>query len=118
MAGFAGWVTVLCTTFGALEFLIGFIFPTGRAQCRALGRVIRLYWPLMIVFGAAIVLIQPGPLHLFPTLQNPFGIGPDLRGGRPYRPVASSRRFAPSLFRFAFSWSPATGWPITPSGSS
>jgi hypothetical protein len=28
---------------------------------------------------AIFFLIRPGPLHLFPTLDNPFGFGPDLR---------------------------------------
>ena len=86
LAGLSAWVTVLFTTLGSLEFLIGFIFPTGRAQSPRWARVIRLYW-LMIGLFAAIVLFQPGPLNLFPTLQNPFGFGPDLRAGQPISPL-------------------------------
>ena len=86
LAGFAAWVTVLFTTLGALEFLIGLIFPTGRPQGPRWVWVVRLYW-LMIIGFAAVVLFQPGPLHLFPSLQNPFGIGPDLRAGQPISPV-------------------------------
>ena len=26
-----------------------------------------------------VFLIRPGPLHVFPTIDNPFGVGPDLR---------------------------------------
>jgi hypothetical protein len=31
------------------------------------------------VLFVIIFLIRPGPLHLFPTIDNPFGVGPDLR---------------------------------------
>jgi hypothetical protein len=86
LAGIAAWITVLFTTLGALEFLIGLIFPTGRVQGPRWVWVVRLYW-LMIAVFAAVVLFQPGPLHLFPSLQNPFGIGPDLRAGQPISPV-------------------------------
>lgn len=86
LAGLTGWATVLCTQSGALAFVIGFIFPTGRPQSPRWAWVVRLLW-LMIFIFSAIVLLQPGTLHLFPTLQNPFGIGPDLRGGRAISPV-------------------------------
>ena len=82
----AGWFTVLGTQFGAFAFLVGFIFPTGGGQSPGWARLLRLSVPGMIVFGAAI-LLQPGSLHLFPTLQNPFGFGPDLRLGQPVSPV-------------------------------
>jgi hypothetical protein len=82
----AGWGTGALTTLGALEFLIGFIFPTGRVQAPRWAWVVRMYW-LMIIAFIAIVLFQPGGLHLFPTLQNPFGFGPDLRAGQPISPL-------------------------------
>ena len=31
--------------------------------------------------------LPAGALHLFPTLQNPFGIGPDFRAGQPVTPL-------------------------------
>jgi MFS family permease len=86
LAGLAGWVTVLFTTTGALEFLIGLIFPTGRVQGPRWAWALRLYCLMMVVF-AAVILFQPGPLHLFPSQQNPFGFGPDLRAGQPISPV-------------------------------
>ena len=86
LAAISAWVTVLFTTLGALEFLIGLIFPTGRPQGPRWVWVVRLYW-LMIAVFAAVVLFQPGPLHLFPSLENPFGIGPDLRAGQPISPI-------------------------------
>jgi hypothetical protein len=78
-ARFAAWFTVLFTTIGGLVFGLGFIFPTGRGHTRTWDRLIRLgavTWPSMF---AIFFLIRPGPLHLFPTLDNPFGFGPDLR---------------------------------------
>jgi hypothetical protein len=86
LAELAGWTTVLCTQFGAAVFLIGFIFPTGRAQSPRWASLVRLSWPFMILFGAAL-LLQPGSLHLFPTLENPFGLGPDFRAGASVSPL-------------------------------
>jgi hypothetical protein len=86
LAELMGWATVLCTNIGAAVFAIGFIFPTGRAQSPRWATLIRLSWPFLLVFGAGITF-QPGPLHLFPTLQNPFGFGPDFRAGQPVSPL-------------------------------
>jgi hypothetical protein len=82
LAELAGWTTVLCTQVGAAVFLIGFIFPTGRAQSVPWARFVRLAWPFLFLFSAAL-LLQPGVLHLFPTLNNPFGVGLDFRAGAP-----------------------------------
>ncbi len=82
----AGWATVLCTQAGGLAFVIGFIFPTGRAQSPRWALFLRLFWLMMLVFGL-VVLLPPGPLHLFPTVQNPFGFGPDLRAGQLFSPL-------------------------------
>jgi hypothetical protein len=86
LAELVGWVTVLCTNIGAAVFAIGFIFPTGRAQSPGWARLIRFSWPFVLVLGAGITF-QPGPLHLFPTLENPFGFGPDFRAGQPVSPL-------------------------------
>jgi hypothetical protein len=78
-AGLAGWLTVFFTTIGGLVFSLGFIFPTGRGHTLAWDRLVRIgavTWPIMF---AILFLFRPGPLHLFPTIDNPFGIGPDLR---------------------------------------
>jgi hypothetical protein len=78
-ASLAGWLTVFFTTIGGLVFGLGFIFPTGRGQTPAWDRLIRIgaiVTPLMFII---LFLIRPGPLHLFPTIDNPFGVGPDLR---------------------------------------
>lgn len=78
-AALAGWFTVFVTTIGGLVFVLGFIFPTGRGHSPAWDRFIRLgaiWFPVISLFT---FLIRPGPLHLFSTIENPFGIGPDLR---------------------------------------
>jgi hypothetical protein len=92
-AGLAGWLTVFFTTLGGLVFGLGFIFPTGRGHTPAWDRLIRVgvvTWPILF---AIVFLFRPGPLHLFDTIDNPFGIGPDLRpflGPRPSQTLAAT----------------------------
>jgi cytochrome b subunit of formate dehydrogenase len=86
LAQIAGWSTVLLQLVTILHFAIGFLFPSGRAQSPRWGRFLWLFWAFAVVF-AVISLIQPGPLQLIPALENPFGFGPDLRGGRPIAPI-------------------------------
>jgi hypothetical protein len=92
-AGLAGWLTVLFTSIGSLVFTLGFIFPTGRGHTPAWDRLIRfgaLTWPFTV---AIVFLFRPGPLHLFTTIDNPFGIGPDLRpllGPQPSQTLAAA----------------------------
>ena len=79
IAELAGWLSVLFAMTGALVFGLGFIFPTGRGHTPAWDRFIRfgavnLVWILVVFF-----LIRPGPLQVVPSIENPFGIGPDLR---------------------------------------
>lgn len=78
-AAFAGWLTVLFTTIGGLVFGLGFIFPTGRGHTPAWDRALRFAAVVSPFLFAILFLIRPGPLHLFPTMDNPFGFGPDLR---------------------------------------
>jgi hypothetical protein len=92
-AGLAGWLTVLFTSIGSLVFTLGFIFPTGRGHTPAWDRLIRfgaLTWPFTV---AIVFLFRPGPQHLFTTIDNPFGIGPDLRpllGPQPSQTLAAA----------------------------
>jgi hypothetical protein len=78
-ASLAGWLTVFFTTIAGLVFGLGFIFPTGRGQTPAWDRFIRICAIVTPPVCIILFLIRPGPLHLFPTIQNPFGVGPDLR---------------------------------------
>jgi hypothetical protein len=75
----AAWLTVLFTTIGGLVFGLGLIFPTGRGHTPGWDRFVRLL-AVALPFGSIILfLIRPGPLHLFPDIDNPIGVGPDLR---------------------------------------
>ena len=86
LAQVAGWVTVLLQLVAILQIAIGFLFPTGRAQSHRWGRFMRVFWAFSIVF-VVLGLTQPGPLQLVPSVDNPFGFGPDLRDGRPIAPI-------------------------------
>ena len=86
LAQIAGWSTVLLQLVTILHFAIGFLFPNGRAQSPRWARFMWFFWAFAVVF-AVTSLIQPGPLQLIPALENPFGFGPDLRGGRPIAPI-------------------------------
>ena len=75
----AAWLTALTTSVIGFIFYVGFIFPTGHGHTPGWHRVaLACFWLLTI--GAILVIFQPGPLHLFPTIDNPLGFGPDLRG--------------------------------------
>lgn len=78
MEALAAWFTTALTTIGGLTFALPFIFPTGRGQNRTWDALIRLSIPTWTLIPFVIVL-QPGPLHLFPSIANPFGVLPDLR---------------------------------------
>jgi O-antigen/teichoic acid export membrane protein len=88
LAQIAGWATVLLQLVGVFQIAIGFLYPNGRVQSRAWARFMWSFWAFVIVF-VVISLSQPGPLQLVPALENPFGIGPDLRGDRPMAPIFS-----------------------------
>ena len=85
LAQIAGWTTVLLQLVTVLLFAIGFIFPAGHAQSPRWARFMRIFWAFAGVI-VVVTLTQPGPLQLVPALQNPFGVGPDLRGDRQISP--------------------------------
>ena len=85
-AQLAGWATVLLQLVAVVQLAIGFLFPTGHVQSPRWGWFMRFFWSVVIVF-VVISLTQPGPLQLIPGVQNPVGIGPDLREGRPIAPI-------------------------------
>ena len=77
LAGVAGWATVLLSSIGGLLIYLAFIFPTGRGHTPGWERAGRLF---LVIMAAALgyLLIRPGRLHLFPTIENPFGFAPEL----------------------------------------
>jgi hypothetical protein len=77
--GLVAWLTGLTSLLGGGMFYLAVIFPTGRGHTPRWNRIGWFVLAATVVSGV-ILLIQPGPLHLYPSITNPFGIGPDLRG--------------------------------------
>jgi hypothetical protein len=74
----AAWITSVSVTIGGFVLGIGFIFPTGRGHTHTWDLVFRL----VLLGGAAVailVVFHPGPINVVPAIDNPFGIGPDIR---------------------------------------
>ncbi|MFL5642953.1 MAG: hypothetical protein ACJ77W_03320 [Chloroflexota bacterium] len=93
VASVAAWFAVLFSTLGGLVFVLGLIFPTGRGQTPAWDRGVRGFAVLLPVLILVAFLIRPGPLQVFPSIENPFGFGPDFRpvfGPQPSVAIASS----------------------------
>jgi hypothetical protein len=86
LAEVTGWITVMFTQVGSLAFLVALIFPTGRGHSPFWASIVRLSYP-GILLVSSLLLLQPGPLHLFLTLQNPIGVGPDIRAGQQVSPL-------------------------------
>jgi uncharacterized membrane protein YidH (DUF202 family) len=90
-AALAAWFAVLFSTIGGLVFVLGFIFPTGRGHTLRWDRFVRasvVALPIMVTVG---LILRPGPLQVFPSIDNPFGYGPDLRpifGAQPSAQIA------------------------------
>jgi hypothetical protein len=78
IASLAGALTALLTPILVFVFYLPFIFPTGRghtARWDAIGRI----WLGLALVIAALLVLQPGDVHLLPGIHNPVGLGPDLR---------------------------------------
>jgi len=78
IASVAGALTALISPILVLVFYLGFIFPTGRGHTPrwdAIGRIVLCIAMLL----AAVLVLQPGDVHLLPGIHNPVGFGPDLR---------------------------------------
>lgn len=78
VASIAGGLTALLTPILVFVFYLPFIFPTGRGQTARWDTIGRVF--LSIAMGsAALLVLQPGDVHLLPGIPNPIGFGPDLR---------------------------------------
>jgi hypothetical protein len=78
VASIAGGMTGLLTPILVLVFYLPFIFPTGRGQTARWDTIGRIFLWVAMIFAAVLVL-QPGDVHLLPGIRNPIGFGPDLR---------------------------------------
>jgi hypothetical protein len=93
VARMAAWLTVVFTTIGGLVFGLGLIFPTGRGHTPGWDRVVQALAITLPVLCIVLFVIRPGPLHLFPNIVNPLGVGPDIRqilGDRTSEIIAAS----------------------------
>jgi hypothetical protein len=79
VAGIAAWLTNLFAQVGSAVFALGFIFPTGRGHTPAWDRFVRVSALIAVSMLVVLVLIRPGPLQIFASIDNPFGFGPDIR---------------------------------------
>ncbi len=76
----AGWLSVLFVMTGGFMLIgLGLIFPTGRGHTVFWDRLVRLATIVTPVIVVALFLLRPGPLQLFAAIENPIGVGPDLR---------------------------------------
>jgi hypothetical protein len=98
IAGLAGWLTNLFVMLGGLVIGLGFIFPTGRGHTPAWDRFVRFGAIVLLLMLIFVVLIRPGPLQVFATIENPFGFGPDLR--KLFGPQISTFFAASAVFIF------------------
>jgi hypothetical protein len=80
IAQWGGWFAFVTSTISGITlFAIAFLFPDGRAASPTLANLLPVVAIPWIVWGVARAL-QPGPMFLLTSLDNPIGVGPDLAG--------------------------------------
>lgn len=77
-SGLVAWVT--STISGVTIVAIPMVFPDGRFSSPLIARLVLLFSAPALVIGLAVTL-QPGPMVLLTSLDNPIGIGPSLFHG-------------------------------------
>jgi hypothetical protein len=78
VASLVGGLTGLLTPMLMLLFYLPLIFPTGHGHTPRWDVMGRVFLSIGLIAGAVLVL-QPGDVHLLPGIPNPVGFGPDLR---------------------------------------
>ena len=88
VAAVLAWLTQVLSAATGLVLYVPLVFPSGRSLSRGWD-VIRPIFLISLIGYWAVWLVQPGTLHMFPAIQNPLGVGLDLRGagGLPLTPV-------------------------------
>ena len=78
IAQWGGWFAFVTSTLSGVALVaIAFLFPAGRTASPTLAKlqpILALPWVIWAVAWA----VQPGPMFLLTSLDNPMGIGPDL----------------------------------------
>jgi len=78
VAQWGGWFAFVTSTISGITLVtIAFVFPDGRAASPTLARLLPLASIPWIIW-ALLQALQPGPMFLLTSLDNPLGVGPDL----------------------------------------
>ena len=78
IAQWGGWVAFFASTLSGVALVaIAFLFPAGRTASPTMATLQRILAVPWIVWAVAWAL-QPGPMFLLTSLDNPLGFGPDL----------------------------------------
>jgi hypothetical protein len=78
IAQWGGWFAFVTSTIsGVTLFTIAFVFPDGRIASARLARLLPLLSASWFLWAFAHAL-QPGPMLLLTSLDNPLGVGPHL----------------------------------------
>jgi hypothetical protein len=78
IARWSGWIAWVTSTISGVTIVtIPIVFPDGRLSSPLVGRLVLLFAAPALVIGLAVTL-QPGPMVLLTSLDNPIGIGPRL----------------------------------------
>jgi len=79
-ARWSGWITGVTSTIAGVTLVAtAFFFPDGHASSPRFARILRVLF-LPAVVGMTLIVLQPGPMFLLTTLDNPVGLGPDFVG--------------------------------------
>lgn len=80
IARWSGWVALVTSTISGVTIVtIPMVFPDGRLSSPIDARLVLLFSAPALVIGLTVTL-QPGPMMLLTSLDNPIGIGPRLPG--------------------------------------
>jgi hypothetical protein len=80
IAQWGGWFAYLGSTISGLTIvMIAFVFPNGRAASPLLRKLLPVLLIPWAIWAVAMAL-QPGPMFLLTSLDNPLGVGPDASG--------------------------------------
>lgn len=80
IAQWGGWFAFVTSAISGITlFAIAFLFPDGRAASPTLAKLLPVIAIPWVVWAVAWAL-QPGPMFLLTSLDNPIGVGPDLAG--------------------------------------
>jgi hypothetical protein len=84
---------------GVLTFVLVFAYPDRRPRS-ATGALAAVAWFALPFLGVSLIALHPGPIFMWPSIDNPFGFGPRL-----VEDMAGDQRLFPAML--AISWTSA-----------